>query len=99
MILGGMRLIRMTASLGHDHPEAAVHDPRDKRRRSNQERVPIDHPCLCTRRPRTAVNCRQSLTGRMDTFAPLSRRRTRRGMNEQCSAWWNAVEGLPAVRP
>jgi TIR domain len=27
------------------------------------------------------------------------RRRTRRGMNEQCSAWWSAVEGLPAVHP
>jgi len=89
----------MTASLDMDHPETAVHDHRDKRRRSNQERVPIDHPSLGTRRPRTAVNCRQSLAGRMDAFAPLSRRRTRRGMNEQCSAWWNAVEGLPAVHP
>jgi hypothetical protein len=35
----------------------------------------------------------------MDTFATLSRRHTRRGMNEQCSAWWNAVEGLPDVHP
>jgi DNA adenine methylase len=40
---------------------------------------------------------RQSLAGRMDTFALLSRRRVRRGMNEQASAWWTAVEGLPAV--
>jgi DNA adenine methylase len=43
------------------------------------------------------VLCRQSLAGRMKAFAPLSRNRTRRGMNEQASAWLNAVEGLPAV--
>jgi DNA adenine methylase len=43
------------------------------------------------------VLCRQSLAGRMDTFAPLSRTRTRRGMNEQASAWLTAVEGLPTV--
>jgi DNA adenine methylase len=43
------------------------------------------------------IRCRQSLAGRLETFAPLSRNRTRRGMNEQASAWINAVEGLPAV--
>ncbi len=43
------------------------------------------------------VRCRQSLAGRMDGFAPLSRTRTRRGMNEQASAWTAAVDGLPAV--
>lgn len=43
------------------------------------------------------VRCRQSLAGRMDSFAPLSRTRTRRGMNEQVSAWLSAVEGLPVV--
>jgi DNA adenine methylase len=43
------------------------------------------------------VRCRQSLAGRMDVFAAVSRTRTRRGMNEQASAWLNAVEGLPAV--
>lgn len=43
------------------------------------------------------VRCRQSLAGRMDAFAPLSRTRVRRGMNEQASAWLSAVEGLPAV--
>jgi DNA adenine methylase len=43
------------------------------------------------------VACRQSLAGRMDCFAPLSRTRTRRGMNEQASAWLSAVEGLPEV--
>ena len=43
------------------------------------------------------VRCRQSLAGRMDGFAPLSRKRTRRGMNEQASAWLNAVAGLANV--
>lgn len=43
------------------------------------------------------VRCRQSLAGRMDGFAPLSRTRTRRAMNEQASAWLNAVDGLPLV--
>lgn len=43
------------------------------------------------------VRCRQSLAGRMDTFAPLSRTRVRRGMNEQASAWLSAIEGLPEV--
>ena len=44
------------------------------------------------------VRCRQSLAGRMKSFATLSRTRTRRGMNEQASAWLTAIEGLPAVR-
>ncbi len=43
------------------------------------------------------IRCRQSLAGRMESFATLSRTRTRRGMNEQASAWLNAVDGLPAV--
>jgi DNA adenine methylase len=43
------------------------------------------------------VRCRMSLAGRGGCFAPLSRTRTRRGRNEQVSAWENAVEGLPAV--
>jgi DNA adenine methylase len=43
------------------------------------------------------VRCRQSLAGRGDSFAPLSRTRTRRGINEQASAWTAAVDGLPAV--
>lgn len=43
------------------------------------------------------IRCRQSLAGRMKSFAPLSRNRTRRNMNEQASAWLNAVEGLLAV--
>lgn len=43
------------------------------------------------------VACRQSLAGRMKSFAPFSKTRTRRGMNEQCSAWWSAIEGLSGV--
>lgn len=43
------------------------------------------------------VLCRQSLAGRMRSFAPLSKSRTRGGMNEQASAWLSTVEGLPAV--
>jgi len=43
------------------------------------------------------IRCRQSLAGRMKDFATLSRTRTRRGMNEQASAWLTAVEGLPEV--
>jgi DNA adenine methylase len=43
------------------------------------------------------VVCRQSLAARMDTFAPLSRHRTRRGMNEQVAAWLGAIEGLRQI--
>jgi DNA adenine methylase len=43
------------------------------------------------------VLCRQSMSGRCQDFAPLTRSRTRRGMNEQASAWLKAIEGLPAV--
>lgn len=43
------------------------------------------------------VRCRQSLAGRMEDFAPISKSRTRRGMNEQVSAWIAAVDGLDTV--
>jgi DNA adenine methylase len=43
------------------------------------------------------VLCRQSHSGRMTSFAALTRNRTRRNMNEQASAWMTAVEGLPQV--
>jgi DNA adenine methylase len=56
---------------------------------------PADGPV--ERAVRFFISCRQSLAGRMNEFAPLSRRRTRRGMNEQASAWINAVDGLAAV--
>jgi DNA adenine methylase len=43
------------------------------------------------------VCCRLSLAGRMNAFAPLSKTRTRRGMNEQASALIRATDGLPEV--
>jgi len=43
------------------------------------------------------ILCRQSLAGRGQSFAPLSKHRTRRGMNEQVAAWLRSVAGLPAV--
>ncbi|MEZ6070939.1 MAG: DNA adenine methylase [Pirellulales bacterium] len=43
------------------------------------------------------VRGRKSRARQMRDFAPLSRTRTRRGMNEQASAWLSAVEGLPEV--
>jgi DNA adenine methylase len=43
------------------------------------------------------IRDRQSLAGRKDTFALLTHGRLRRGMNEQASAWWSAVDGLDAV--
>ena len=43
------------------------------------------------------VVCRQAMAGRNKDFAPLSRNRTRRGMNEQASAWLTTVDGLPGV--
>ncbi len=43
------------------------------------------------------VRCRQSRAGCFGEFATLTRRRTRRGMNEQAAAWLSAVEGLPQV--
>jgi DNA adenine methylase len=43
------------------------------------------------------ILCRQSMSGRCQEFTPLSRNRTRRGMNEQVSAWINAIDSLPAV--
>ncbi len=43
------------------------------------------------------LRCRQSRAGAFKDFGTLSRRRTRRKMNEQISAWQTSVEGLPAV--
>ena len=43
------------------------------------------------------VLVRQSHAGRKDGFAAFSKVRTRGGMNEQCSAWLTAVDGLPRV--
>ena len=43
------------------------------------------------------IRCRQSMSGRFDSFAPLTRNRTRGGMNEQASAWLSAIDKLPEV--
>jgi DNA adenine methylase len=43
------------------------------------------------------VWCRQSRGGQMKDFTSLTRNRTRGGRNAEANAWWNAVEGLPAV--
>lgn len=43
------------------------------------------------------VRCRQSLAGRMTGFTGVTKTRTRRGMNNEVSAWLTAIEGLPAV--
>lgn len=43
------------------------------------------------------VRCRQSLAGRLKSFTAVTRARTRRGMNNETSAWLTCVEGLPAV--
>ena len=43
------------------------------------------------------IACRQSRAGTFREYATLSRNRTRRGMNEQASAWLTSVEGLPEV--
>ena len=57
----------------------------------------LDHPDPVERAVAFFIHCRMSLAGRRDTFASLSRTRTRRGMNEQASAWLGAVDGLSAV--
>ena len=43
------------------------------------------------------IRNRQSRQALGTCFATLTRNRTRRGMNEQASAWLNAIEGLPEV--
>lgn len=43
------------------------------------------------------IRARQSRQGLFKDFATLSRKRVRRGMNEQVSAWLSAVDGLPEV--
>lgn len=56
---------------------------------------------ICIPAERTAaaffIRCRQSLAGRMKAFTSITRTRTRRGMNNEVSAWLSAIDGLPAV--
>lgn len=46
---------------------------------------------------RVFVQCRMSWAGGGKSFQPIVRNRTRRGMNENVSAWLSAVDGLPQV--
>lgn len=58
----------------------------------------VTPPAVCTGCAEAFfVACRQSLAGRMESFAPLTRRRTRQGRNEQAAAWLSAVDRLPEV--
>jgi DNA adenine methylase len=43
------------------------------------------------------VDCRQSRSGLMTSFTPVTRNRTRRNRNGNVSEWLSAVDGLPAV--
>ena len=43
------------------------------------------------------IVARQSRSGLIKSFAPFSRNRLRRGINEQVSAWLTAIDGLPDV--
>ena len=43
------------------------------------------------------VDCRQSRSGLMKGFTPVTRSRTRRRMNGNVSEWLSAVDGLPEV--
>jgi DNA adenine methylase len=44
------------------------------------------------------VFCRQSRAGQMKAFTDLTGTRLRGGRNAEANAWWNAVDGLEAVR-
>lgn len=43
------------------------------------------------------VRCRQSRAGNFKSFAPVTKNRLRRGMNEQVSAWITSINGLEPV--
>src|SRR5205085_1765091 len=47
----------------------------------------LDNPDPACRALAMFVRCRQSLAGRMDTFTGVTKTRTRRGMNNEVSAW------------
>ena len=64
--------------------------------RKAQEELPTGSDPV-DRATRFYVHCRQSLAGRRDGFASISRNRVRRSMNEQVSAWLTAIDGLEDV--
>lgn len=59
--------------------------------------VAVDCSSTVTRAYAFFILCRQSLAGRMKNFTGITKTRTRRGMNNEVSAWLTAVEGLPLV--
>jgi DNA adenine methylase len=71
------------------HSEAEWEAARDLLARANGDAV--------VRAAALFTLCRQSLSGRMDTFAPTVRTRLRGGRNDGVNGWWTAVEGLEAV--
>jgi DNA adenine methylase len=62
---------------------------------SEQRYNPTDAPVLSAHQ--FFVRCRLSLAGRMNSFTGITKTRTRRGMNNEVSAWLSSIEGLPAV--
>ena len=63
-----------------------------------QERLEIEgYGCFILAAVDFFVVNRQSRQALGKDFATLSRNRTRRGMNEQASAWLSAIKGLPEV--
>jgi DNA adenine methylase len=56
----------------------------------------VAEPCVDLAFHFFVVN-RQSMGGRMDSFCPTTKRRTRGGMNADANAWLNAVNGLSTV--
>jgi DNA adenine methylase len=57
----------------------------------------LDHPDPVRRAVALFVRCRMSLAGRMKSFTGVTKTRTRRGMNNETSAWLSAIDGLPEV--
>src|SRR5207253_1071429 len=57
----------------------------------------LDHADPVCRAVALFVQCRQSLAGRRKVFTGVTKTRTRRGMNNEVSAWLTAIEGLTAV--
>lgn len=58
---------------------------------------PDPHDSHVDRAVKFFIRCRQSRQGLGNSFATLSKNRTRRGMNEQVSSWLTAIEGLPEI--
>lgn len=62
----------------------------------DKKRVYLQNPDVLLATNFFIIN-RQSLAARGESFTPISKSRRRRDMNEQCSAWLTAIEGLDKV--